>query len=147
MSLTNAGARLSGRLQPAINQITDAVEGLNTERGRPYGMLRLHVHGMAATAVSAHLWERVLSTYLEAQVDRAAQDIVALGFSPRARRRGQTCSRCGRSPRPAAAIPNAGAKTASGMTAYDFGAAMAQSRHGFPSNPGSLKPRSLWTSR
>jgi DNA-binding transcriptional LysR family regulator len=87
VSPTDAGGRLLERLRPAIDQIFNAVEGLNAERTRPHGTLRLHAHGIAACSVIAPVWERFLSTYpqvdLEVRVDHEAADIVALGFDAR----------------------------------------------------------------
>jgi DNA-binding transcriptional LysR family regulator len=87
VSLTDAGSRLLERLRPAIDQIADAVEDLNAERGRPRGTLRLHAYAIAAASVIAPVWERFLSTYpevdLEVRVDNAVADIVALGFDAR----------------------------------------------------------------
>src|ERR1700741_4196271 len=42
VSLTDAGLRLLERLRPAINQVVDALEDLDRERGRPFGRLRIH---------------------------------------------------------------------------------------------------------
>ena len=84
VSLTDAGLRLLERLRPAINQVVDALEDLNRERGRPFGRLRIHAGHTAAAAVVAPVWQRFLSTYpdvqLELQVSEAAIDIVAKGF-------------------------------------------------------------------
>ena len=87
VSLTDAGSRLLERLRPAMDQIIDAVECLNAERGRPRGTLRLLAQGIAACSVITPVWERFLSTYpqvdLEVRVEHAAADIVALGFDAR----------------------------------------------------------------
>jgi DNA-binding transcriptional LysR family regulator len=84
VSLTDAGRRLVGQLQPAIDQIEGALEGLNQERERPFGRLRIHASHMAASAVIASIWERFLSTYpdvhLEVHVGQAPFDNVAKGF-------------------------------------------------------------------
>jgi DNA-binding transcriptional LysR family regulator len=84
VSLTDAGLRLLERLRPAINQVVDALEDLNRERGRPFGRLRIHAGHTAAAAVVAPVWQRFLSTYpdvqLELQVSEATIDIVAKGF-------------------------------------------------------------------
>ncbi len=84
VSLTDAGLRLLERLRPAIDQIADALEGLDGERTRPFGRLRLYVTHMAAAAVIAPIWRRFLSTYpdvhLELEVGEASIDIVAKGF-------------------------------------------------------------------
>jgi DNA-binding transcriptional LysR family regulator len=84
VSLTDAGLRLLERLRPPIEQITHALEGLDRERTRPFGRLRLYVTHMAAVAVIAPIWRRFLSTYpdvhLELEVGEAPIDIVARGF-------------------------------------------------------------------
>jgi DNA-binding transcriptional LysR family regulator len=84
VSLTDAGLRLLERLRPAIDQIAGALEGLNRERERPFGRLRIYSTHMAGAAVIAPVWGRFLSTYpdihLEIQVGEAAVDIVAKGF-------------------------------------------------------------------
>ena len=84
VSLTDAGLRLLERLRPAIDQIANALEGLDGERTRPFGRLRLYVTHMAAAAVIAPIWRRFLSTYpdvhLELEVGEAPIDIVAKGF-------------------------------------------------------------------
>ena len=84
VSLTDAGVRLLGRLRPAIDQIDGALEGLNQERERPFGRLRIYSTHMAGAAVIAPVWGRFLATYpevhLEIQVGEATIDIVAKGF-------------------------------------------------------------------
>ncbi len=84
VSLTDAGLRLLERLRPAIGQIVDAVEGLNQERQRPFGRLRIYATNMAGTAVIGPIWKRFLSAHpdvhLEVQVGEAPIDIVAKGF-------------------------------------------------------------------
>jgi DNA-binding transcriptional LysR family regulator len=84
VSLTDAGLRLLERLRPAIDQIAGALEGLNQERERPFGRLRIYSTHMAGAAVIAPVWGRFLSTYpevhLEIQVGEATVDIVAKGF-------------------------------------------------------------------
>jgi DNA-binding transcriptional LysR family regulator len=84
VSLTDAGHRLLERLQPAIDQVTGALEDLDQERKKPFGRLRIHATQLAATAVIACIWERFLSTYpdvqLEVSVDEGSVDLVAMGF-------------------------------------------------------------------
>src|SRR5690349_15672186 len=84
VSLTDAGSRLLDRLRPAVDQISDALEELNRERGQPIGRLRIYATNMAAMAVIAPIWKRFLSTYpevnLEVDVGEAPIDIVAKGF-------------------------------------------------------------------
>jgi DNA-binding transcriptional LysR family regulator len=84
VSPTDAGLRLLEQLRPAISQIADALEGLNQERSRPFGRLKIYAGHAAAAAVIAPVWQRFLSTYpevhLELQVGEAPVDIVAKGF-------------------------------------------------------------------
>jgi DNA-binding transcriptional LysR family regulator len=84
VSATDAGVRLLERLRPAIDQVAGALEGLNEERQRPFGRLRIYAIHMAAVAVIAPVWGRFLATYpdvhLEIQVAEAPVDIVARGF-------------------------------------------------------------------
>lgn len=84
VSLTDAGLRLLDELRPAVSQIQSALEGLNQERQRPYGRLRLYATHMAATAVIAPVWARFLSMYpevhLELRVDETPIDIVSKGY-------------------------------------------------------------------
>jgi DNA-binding transcriptional LysR family regulator len=84
VSVTDAGLRLLEQLRPAIGQIDGALEGLNQERQRPFGRLKIYAGYLAAAAVIAPVWGRFLSTYpdvqLELRVDDAPTDIVAMGF-------------------------------------------------------------------
>jgi DNA-binding transcriptional LysR family regulator len=84
VSATDAGLRLLERLRPAIEQVAGALEGLNQERQRPFGRLRIYAAHFAASAVVAPVWGRFLSTYpdvhLEIQLAEAPIDIVAKGF-------------------------------------------------------------------
>jgi DNA-binding transcriptional LysR family regulator len=84
VSVTDAGLRLLEQLRPAIEQINGALEGLNHERQRPFGHLRIYAGHLAAAAVIAPVWGRFLSTYpdveLELRVDDTPADIVAMGF-------------------------------------------------------------------
>jgi DNA-binding transcriptional LysR family regulator len=84
VSLTDAGVRLLDKLRPAMDQITEALEGLNQDRSRPFGRLRIYASHTAAAAVIAPVWQRFLSTYpevhLELQVSEEKVDIVAKSF-------------------------------------------------------------------
>src|SRR5437764_4643159 len=63
VSLTDAGLRLLERLRPAIDQITSALDGLDEERQRPFGNLRICADHTVAMAVIAPVWARYLSTF------------------------------------------------------------------------------------
>lgn len=84
VSLTDAGLRLHERLRPAIDQIAGALDGLDQERQRPFGRLRIHAIHLAGATVVAPVWARFLATYpevqLEVQLGEAPVDIVAKGF-------------------------------------------------------------------
>jgi DNA-binding transcriptional LysR family regulator len=84
VSVTDAGQRLLEQLRPALGQISDALEGLNRERSRPFGRLQIYATNTAAAGVIAPVWQRFLSMYpevhLELQVGEAPVDIVAKGF-------------------------------------------------------------------
>jgi DNA-binding transcriptional LysR family regulator len=83
VSVTDAGLRLLEELRPAIEQIDSALEGLNQERQRPVGHLRIYAGHLAAASI-APVWGRFLSTFpdvhLELRVDDTPADIVAMGF-------------------------------------------------------------------
>ncbi len=84
VALTDPGRRLLERLRPAIAQIAVALETLDQERQRPFGVLRIHASAMAAATVIAPVWDRFLTAYpdvhLELQVDEGPVDVVAKGF-------------------------------------------------------------------
>jgi DNA-binding transcriptional LysR family regulator len=67
-----------------MSQIADALEGVNQERQRPLGRLRIYAVPVAAWAVITPIWGRFLSTYpevhLELALGEAPIDIVAKGF-------------------------------------------------------------------
>src|SRR3977135_2475166 len=63
VSVTDAGLRLLERLRPAMSQISEALEGVNQERQRPVGRLRIYAVHIAAWAVMTPIWARFLSTY------------------------------------------------------------------------------------
>ncbi len=93
VSPTDAGLRLLARLQPALQEISTALEDLNNELVRPRGRLKLYCTHMAALAVVAPVWSRFLATYpdvrLELEVGEKPIDIVAAdcdaGIGPRDR--------------------------------------------------------------
>ena len=84
VSLTQAGLRLLDRLRPAFDQISGALEELNEERQRPAGRLRIWASPIAPAIVIMPIWQRLLSTYPEVQLEIWADvgrvDIVASGF-------------------------------------------------------------------
>src|SRR6202045_1664099 len=69
VSMTDAGARLLERLRPAMDQVAGALEGLNQDRQRPFGRLRIYAIHMAAAAVIVPVWGRFLSTYPDVHLE------------------------------------------------------------------------------
>ena len=59
VSVTDAGLRLLEQLRPAIGQIDGALEGLNQQRQRPFGHLKIYAGHLAAAAVIAPVWGRL----------------------------------------------------------------------------------------
>jgi DNA-binding transcriptional LysR family regulator len=92
VSLTDAGLRLLEHLGPAVERISDALESLNQQRGRPFGRLRICSSHIAAGAVIAPMWGRFAAAYPEVQlelwVEQRPIDIVAgrfdAGLGPKA---------------------------------------------------------------
>ncbi len=84
VSLTEAGQRLMERLQPALGQVSDALEEMNQFRATPAGLLRINA---ARAAVPTQLSPR-LADFLRAHADVRIEvtendglvDIVAEGF-------------------------------------------------------------------
>jgi DNA-binding transcriptional LysR family regulator len=78
------GQRLLNQLRPAIDKIAGALEGLNQERQRSMGRLRIcATSNLVATVVVVPIWDRFLSTcpqdHLELHVGDAPIDFVAGG--------------------------------------------------------------------
>jgi DNA-binding transcriptional LysR family regulator len=130
VSVTDAGRRLLERVQPALDQVSGALEDLNREREKPFGRLRIHASETAATAVIAPIWERFLSTYpdvhLEVSVDEASVDLVAMGFD------------AGIGPRDRAAADMTAVRVIGPMKVAVVGAPAYFARHGTPRTPDQL---------
>ncbi|MDY7227137.1 LysR family transcriptional regulator [Hyalangium rubrum] len=84
VALTEAGERLFARLRPAFRDISDALEDLNTFRGRPMGTLRINAARQSAQLALMPIVTRFLRAYpdvrVEVRVDDALSDIVSAGF-------------------------------------------------------------------
>lgn len=84
VSLTEAGVRLYERLQPALRDVTDALEEMNSFRHTPTGTLRINSSRAAALLLIAPLMQRFLAAYPDIQLEVADQDalvdVVAAGF-------------------------------------------------------------------
>ena len=82
--ITAAGEYLMRRIGPALGDIAEAIEQINTFRGRVAGTLRLNVPRAAADLIFKPILGRFLVTYpdvrLEIVSDDRPVDIVAEGF-------------------------------------------------------------------
>lgn len=84
LALTDAGARLFARINPAFLDINDAIDELNRFRDTPFGTLRLNVPRICARFVLLPIVTRFLAAFpdiqLEIVVNDALVDVVAEGF-------------------------------------------------------------------
>lgn len=84
VALTEAGERLFARITPAFRDIADALDDLNTFRGKPAGLLRLNSAKQSAQLVLLPAITKFLRAYPEVKVelatDDALVDMVSAGF-------------------------------------------------------------------
>src|SRR6202035_2117114 len=84
VSLTEAGARFIGAVEPALAEIDQAVEGLTAARGEVTGLLRINMPRggleMALIPILAKLARRHPRLTVDVHADQALVDIVAKGF-------------------------------------------------------------------
>jgi DNA-binding transcriptional LysR family regulator len=84
VALTQAGERLLGRLVPALDQVQEAVDEVNSFRQTPTGTVRINAPAPAVEHILAPLINPFLKEYpeisLEIISDAAKVDIVAEGF-------------------------------------------------------------------
>ncbi len=84
VALSDAGRRLSERLQPALSNVSDALEEMNNFRATPTGTLRINSSRVATQLLIAPLMQRFLAAYPEIHLDVASDDglvdIVGTGF-------------------------------------------------------------------
>lgn len=82
--ITASGEQFLHRVAPALNELAEAYEQINTLRDKPTGTLRLNVPRSAAELVIRPLIGRFMSAYpditLEVVTDDGLVDIVAAGF-------------------------------------------------------------------
>lgn len=81
---TEAGQRLLGRLQPALAEVSSALDTVNSFRDRPVGTLRLNVPVSAARLVLPAIVPAFLAAYPDIQLDITADDtfvdVLAAGY-------------------------------------------------------------------
>jgi DNA-binding transcriptional LysR family regulator len=84
VSLTEAGGRFIGAVEPALADIDQAVEGLTAARGEVTGLLRINMPSgaleMALIPILAKLARRHPRLTVDVYADQALVDIVAKGF-------------------------------------------------------------------
>jgi len=84
VALTEAGARLFERISPAFRDIDDALEDLNSFRGRPAGRLRINAARQSTQLVLLPIVAKFLKAFpdinVEIVVNDALIDMVAAGF-------------------------------------------------------------------
>ncbi|MFZ6646327.1 LysR substrate-binding domain-containing protein [Undibacterium sp. TJN25] len=84
VALSDAGKRLLERLQPALGDVSNALEEMNSFRATPSGTLRINTSRNAAQQLIAPLMQRFLDAYpdihLEIVSDDGLVDIVGAGF-------------------------------------------------------------------
>jgi len=84
VALTEVGERLFGRVQPAFQDVAQALGELDAFRDTPTGVLRLNGSSVAVRTVLAPIVARFLAAYprvkVELVADTALGDVVAGGF-------------------------------------------------------------------
>jgi DNA-binding transcriptional LysR family regulator len=84
VSLTEAGSRFVGGVEPALTDMSKTVEGLTAERGEVTGLLRIDaprvVLDMALTRILAELARQHPRLVVEVRTGQISVDIVAQGF-------------------------------------------------------------------
>jgi DNA-binding transcriptional LysR family regulator len=84
VALTEAGTRLFARISPAFRDINDALEDLNSFRGKPAGTLRFNAARQSAQLVLLPIVTKFLKAFpdvnVEIVVNDALIDMVAAGF-------------------------------------------------------------------
>ena len=84
VALTEAGERLLARITPAFRDIADALDDLNTFRGKPAGTLRLNAAKQSAQLVLLPAVTKFLRAYPDVKVELATNDalvdMVSAGF-------------------------------------------------------------------
>lgn len=84
VSPTDAGRKLLEQLQPALEQISGAVENLQHVRDSPAGKLTIHAVPMVSEIVVAPIWKKYFQLYPNVQLELGGSqeiiDIVANGY-------------------------------------------------------------------
>jgi DNA-binding transcriptional LysR family regulator len=90
IALTEAGRHLMQRVEPALGDLAEALNGVVAFRGRPSGLLRLNVPRIAIELIIQPMVSQFLAAYPEVRLEVASSDglvdIVAEGFDAGIRR-------------------------------------------------------------
>src|SRR5262245_50371815 len=74
VALTEAGERLFARISPAFRDIEDALEDLNSFRGRPAGTLRFNAARQSSRLVLLPIVSRFLAAFREVRIEMEVND-------------------------------------------------------------------------
>jgi DNA-binding transcriptional LysR family regulator len=131
VSTTQAGERLLARLNPAINEISSAVEQLGEISGRPSGHIRISAPGEAARRVIAPVLPKFVETYPEIIVEV----LIEQAFTNIVERRLDAGIRLGESlEKDVVAIPVSGPLRMAAIASPAY-----LKRHGVPKTPRDLR--------
>jgi DNA-binding transcriptional LysR family regulator len=131
VSTTQAGERLLARLNPAIGEISSAVEQLGELSGRPSGHIRISAPGEAARRVIAP----ALPTFVEAYPDIVVEVLIEQAFTNIVERRLDAGIRLGESlEKDVVAVPVSGPLRMAAIASPAY-----LKRHGVPKTPRDLR--------
>ena len=131
VSTTQAGERLLARLNPAISEISSAVEQLGELSGRPSGHIRISAPGEAARRVIAP----ALPTFVEAYPDIVVEVLIEQAFTNIVERRLDAGIRLGESlEKDVVAVPVSGPLRMAAIASPAY-----LKRHGVPKTPRDLR--------
>ena len=131
VSTTQAGERLLARLNPAISEISSAVEQLGEMSGRPSGHIRISAPGEAARRVIAP----ALPTFVEAYPDIVVEVLIEQAFTNIVERRLDAGIRLGESlEKDVVAVPVSGPLRMAVIASPAY-----LKRHGVPKTPRDLR--------
>jgi DNA-binding transcriptional LysR family regulator len=131
VSTTQAGERLLARLNPAIGEISSAVEQLGEMSGRPSGHIRISAPGEAARRVIAP----ALPTFVEAYPDIVVEVLIEQAFTNIVERRLDAGIRLGESlEKDVVAVPVSGPLRMAAIASPAY-----LKRYGVPKTPRDLR--------
>ena len=131
VSTTQAGERLLARLNPAMNEVSAAVDQLGEMSGRPTGHIRISAAGEAARNVIAP----ALPKFVEAYPDIVVEVLIEPGFTNIVERRLDAGIRLGESlEKDVVAVPVSGPLRMAAIASPAY-----LKRHGTPKTPRELR--------